>query len=512
MPKNIVICADGTGNTTIKDRGTNVFKLFEAVDGSGHRFDRTLVQQVSIYHDGVGTESLRWLRIFTGATGWGLSRNVKQLYGELARVYESGDRIFLFGFSRGAFTVRTLAGLINTCGILDVSRYGSNGLFEKGIRETYTEYRRKYQTWLSRMVFGDNTKKKPDPEKLRKHHFVHIPGFDGSSPPVIHFIGVWDTVDAVGLPLHLADLVNSLFWRFKFPDTKLSPKVGVACHALAIDESRRSFAPVLWDEEPEDRSKPPRIEQVWFAGAHSNVGGGYPRQGMSLTAMDWMMTRCEANGLRFHADVRAAFKGLADVNDKRYDSRAGLGVFYRWTPRDIEKLCSKCHVTPQIHRSVFERIARNTEGYAPGGLPTTCQIVSTSAPPDIRDRLAAIVADAFKPGPPLVQRTKRRQLVGQAGYGLMILTTLIIAGLMLAKYVQDSRRHAENWQQIVAGLADNALSSHWLSVVASTVWHYPWVTILAGASLTLLVWTDHRLDTTYSSFWHHIRERLRLAM
>ena len=126
---------------------------------------------------------------------------------------------------------------------------------------------------------------------------------------------------------------------------------------------------------------------------------------MSLTAMDWMMTRAEANGLRFHADVRAAFKGLADVNDKRYDSRAGLGVFYRWTPRDIEQLCAKCHVTPQIHRSVFERIARNTEGYAPGGLPTELRIVSTSAPPDIRDRLAAIVADAFKPGPPLVQRT-----------------------------------------------------------------------------------------------------------
>jgi uncharacterized protein (DUF2235 family) len=511
MPKNIVICADGTGNTTVKDRGTNVFKLFEAVDANGHRIHPALTQQVAIYHDGVGTESLKWLRLFTGATGWGLSRNVKQLYGELARVYQPGDRIFVFGFSRGAFTVRTLAGLINTCGILDVSQYGSNSLFQQGILDTYKQYRRKYQTWLSRVLRGDHTKK-PEPKALQDHHYVKIPGFDGTDPPVIHFIGVWDTVDAVGLPLHLSDLVNTFIWRFKFPDTKLSKKVGHACHALAIDEARRSFAPVLWDEEPEDRSKAPRIEQVWFAGAHSNVGGGYPRQGMSLTALDWMMTRAEAHGLRFHADVRAAFRGLADANDKRYDSRAGLGVFYRWTPRDIEQLCAVCHVTPQVHRTVFERIARNTEGYAPGSLPTRCQIVSTSAKPDVRDRLAAIVAEAFHPGPPLLRRTKSRQLFGQAGYALMILTTLIIAWLMLAKYVEDSRLGAPNWRQIIAGLADNAVSSHWLSVVASTVWHYPWVPILAAASLTLLVWTDHRLDTYYSSFWHRIRDRLRLAM
>ena len=201
------------------------------------------MQQVSIYHDGVGTESLKWLRIFTGATGSGLSRNVKQLYGELARVYESGDRIFLFGFSRGAFTVRTLAGLINACGILDVSRYGSNGLFEKGIRETYTEYRRKYQTWLSRKCSVKHREEAGSRETAEASTTCDIPGFDGGSPPVIHFIGVWDTVDAVGLPLHLADLVNTLIWRFKFPDTKLSQKVGFACHALAIDESRRSFAP-----------------------------------------------------------------------------------------------------------------------------------------------------------------------------------------------------------------------------------------------------------------------------
>ena len=149
MPKTIVICADGTGNTTIKGRGTNVFKLYEAVDQNGHRFEAGKNQQVAIYHDGVGTENLKWPRLFGGVFGWGLSRNVKQLYGEVARVYDPGDQIYLFGFSRGAFTVRTLAGLIVTCGILDPSRYNTNDAYWKAVRQAYCEYRRKYQTRVS---------------------------------------------------------------------------------------------------------------------------------------------------------------------------------------------------------------------------------------------------------------------------------------------------------------------------------------------------------------------------
>jgi len=123
MAKNIVICSDGTGNTTIKGRGTNVFKLFEAVDVNGHRTRADLRRQLAFYDDGVGTQELRWIRAFAGATGYGLSRNVKRLYRELCRVYEPGDSIYLFGFSRGAFTVRTLAGLVTDCGILSAADY-----------------------------------------------------------------------------------------------------------------------------------------------------------------------------------------------------------------------------------------------------------------------------------------------------------------------------------------------------------------------------------------------------
>ena len=116
--KNIVICSDGTGNTTIKGRGTNVFKVFEAVDQNGHKRDPWLRPQIAFYDDGVGTQSLKVLKLVGGATGLGLSRNVRRLYRALCRVYDPGDKIFLFGFSRGAFTVRTLVGLISACGIV----------------------------------------------------------------------------------------------------------------------------------------------------------------------------------------------------------------------------------------------------------------------------------------------------------------------------------------------------------------------------------------------------------
>src|SRR6187397_150500 len=128
MPKNIVVCSDGTGNTAIKGRGTNVFKLFEAIDLNGHKTRPELTPQVVLYDDGVGTETFKPLKIFTGATGWGLSRNVRQLYKELVRIYDPGDRIFLFGFSRGAFTVRTLVGLIAKIGLVDPGKLVEHGL------------------------------------------------------------------------------------------------------------------------------------------------------------------------------------------------------------------------------------------------------------------------------------------------------------------------------------------------------------------------------------------------
>jgi hypothetical protein len=506
MPKNIIICADGTGNTTVKGRGTNVFKLFEAVDGNGHRSDPRLTPQVAIYHDGVGTEVYKWVRILSGATGWGLSRNVKQLYGELARVYEPGDRIYLFGFSRGAFTVRTLAGLITTCGILDLDKYRTNRVFTKGIRASYTAYRRKYQTWLSKQVFGPRT---IEPAALREMFSVDIPGLVEPDRPVIEFIGVWDTVDAVGLPFRLADIINQVFWRFKFPDTHLSEYVAHACHALALDEARQSFEPVLWQERPGDGE---RIEQVWFAGVHSNVGGGYPRQGMSLVALDWMMKRAETHGVRFLPELRSLYSGAADVNDKGYDSRSGLGVFYRWKPRNVQALCREYGVMPKVHRSVFERLARNTDGYAPGSLPTNLEVVSTTLPPNVLDSIAATIEAAFGGKPPLVEQGRVWRVIGVTGYALLIAAVATLLALIFTTFIRDARAAAHGWRATVLAVANTVISSHWINVIVRTAWHHPSVIAMVAASLTLLLWADRRLDAFYSQFWHRIRRKLREAL
>ena len=190
------------------------------------------------------------------------------------------------------------------------------------------------------------------------------------------FVGVWDTVAAVGLPFkELTDFWNAFIHPFKFPDFKLSPQVQAACQALAIDDERHTFSPMMWDEESEEDKD--RIEQVWFAGVHSNVGGGYPKQGMSLVALDWMMRRAELAGLRFVESERERYFLLQNVHDKLYNSRSGPKVFYRYKPRDVAKICADNHVEPQIHVTALERLAHATQGYAPGNLPATFTIATT---------------------------------------------------------------------------------------------------------------------------------------
>jgi uncharacterized protein (DUF2235 family) len=504
MPKNIIICADGTGNTTVKGRGTNVFKLYEAVDQNGHRFDSTAVQQVAIYHDGVGTESLKWLRIFGGVFGWGLSRNVKQLYGELARVYDPDDRIFLFGFSRGAFTVRTLAGLLTSCGVLDPKRYPTNYGFWKAVRQAYRHYRRKYQTVFSRLLRG---KVIIDDEFLRKEYSVGIEAFADPDRKLIEFIGVWDTVDAVGSPFGIADIINSTVYRFKFPNRTLSSEVAHACHALALDEPRHSFKPVLWKEQPGDES---RVEQVWFAGSHSNVGGGYPRQGMSLVALDWMMRKAEAHGVRFLPQQRLMYRDGTDVDDKFYDPRAGLGMFYRWKPRNVPELCRTSNVAPKVHRTVFQRIARNTEGYAPGSVPPDSEVV-TSSSPEISRAIRQLVASQHANDRSLIERERRAHLLGVTAYWLMILTTLTCLALILGTYYGDIQT-IDGWRNRTLAMIRTIISTNWIAVTARTIWRYPW--LLAGALLALFInlRVDRHLDACYSEFWHRLRAPLRTLL
>ena len=154
----------------------------------------------------------------------------------------------------------------------------------------------------------------------------------------------------------------------------MSDAVTQAFHALSLDEQRQSFQPLLWDEA----RHADRITQVWFAGVHSNVGGGYPKQGMSLVALDWMMRNAEDAGLRFNCHDREDYRDHSSSDDKLYDPRAGLGTFYRWKPRDVQQICADHHMGPaKVHISALERLAHGTEDYAPANLPPQALIMYT---------------------------------------------------------------------------------------------------------------------------------------
>jgi uncharacterized protein (DUF2235 family) len=503
--KNIVICSDGTGNTTIKGRGTNVFKLFEAVDVIGHRTDPSLRRQLAFYDDGVGTQELRWIRAFAGATGYGLSRNVKRLYRELCRVYEPGDAIYLFGFSRGAFTVRTLAGLIGDCGLISPTDYPTERAFRQQARNAYKSYRRKYRALLTRLL----PKHGMTADEFREKYARRDP--DGRlHQPRIRLLGVWDTVDAVGLPFRLADFWNTVIWQFKFKTTSLGSIVEKGCHALAMNDDRASFEPVLWNEPP---GGDPRIEQVWFAGAHSNVGGGYPQQGLSLVALDWMLGKAEAQGLRFNAVALESVRAQQSFADRLYDPRAGLGTFYRWKPRNVRQLCAGKGIdVPRIHLSVIERVVQAPEGYAPGNLPPRCAIVTTEHDPLISEpTVAAAIAEAHggADAPSLIERQTSWVRLGFAAYLTFIAGTI---GAALRALDLLAGEATTPFAAVAAAFSNvEVLPLRLVTAIGGDVTAASMLIAGLGLGYLLSDVSDRRTTQVYSAFWHRSRPVLREA-
>ncbi len=364
--RNIVLLSDGTGNGAAKRNRTNVWRLYQALDL--HRPD-----QVAFYDDGVGSQEFLPLKILGGVFGFGMKRNVIELYKFLCRNYEQGDKIYLFGFSRGAFTVRVLAGMIAFCGLYGA--YGDDRDLHKTARRNYSAFRSRFEGGLLNRLWRTFSRAPREPVS--------------TTTPDIEFVGVWDTVDAYGLPIdELAVLWDKLIIQIRFPDRELSPKVKRACHAVAVDDERLTFHPVLWNESNETDLN--RIEQVWFSGVHSDVGGGYPMYDLSLVTLDWMMSKAEAPnptspGLHFIPRLRDETVKHSDWHGMQHDSRAGLAAYYRYKPRSVAQLCddstNKVKIeTPKIHRGVLERIKGNSIPYAPAGVPASYEVVTTRGP------------------------------------------------------------------------------------------------------------------------------------
>jgi uncharacterized protein (DUF2235 family) len=514
MAKNIIICSDGTGNTAIKGRGTNVFKMFESADLNSHRFHPERTPQVAIYDDGVGTESFKVLRILGGAAGYGLSRNVRQLYKELCRIYDPGDRIYLFGFSRGAFTVRSLTGFIGVCGIIDVARLGGSEDLDELVKHAYAVYRGCYRTWLMKKLLGQ-----PDRSVSAQFRQRHCHGDEK-----IRFIGVWDTVDAVGLPLHVSELVNKLIYQFKFPDLVLSRCVERAVHALAIDDERQSFHPLIWDERTPLQSGQ-SIEQVWFAGVHSNVGGGYPKQGMSLVTLDWMMREAEQAGLRFVPADRQFFREHANVDDKLYDARSGLGVFYRWMPRNIARMCRDSGLQPKIHLSVLERAAHGTEDYRPGNLPPASVVVITRTDDDEKNAAALDRAEEVQKAlwagrtqdRSLLEIVAREVLIGRLSYRVFATTcavVLLCAAWMSDPTVDSVPTYLGNLLKLLFGLLTSPFDTTVGLFERSRMALVLPLALVAGLLLAWLLssWSTRGMNRAFAEFWFTHQQKLRTAL
>jgi uncharacterized protein (DUF2235 family) len=269
MAKRLIVCLDGTWNSPDKDgKATNVVKIMRAVapvDDQG-------TEQITFYDAGVGADSSGLERLYDGVTGRGLEQNVRDGYRFLASNWLPGDEIYLFGFSRGAFTARSLCGLIGVVGLLprrDLDR----------LSEAWKLYR--------------TPEGQRDPAACRALRSLR-PG-----DVRIKCLGVWDTVGARGVPGQLLQWMNK---RHEFHDVRLPSFVDCAFQGLAIDEKRRPFGPVLW-EKPESMAHEPTIEQVWLPGVHANVGGGYEDSGLSDMALSWMISRVQAHShLAFDED------------------------------------------------------------------------------------------------------------------------------------------------------------------------------------------------------------------
>jgi uncharacterized protein (DUF2235 family) len=400
-PRQIILLSDGTGNSAAAVWRTNVWRVFESLD-------LTESSRIALYDDGVGSSSFKPLAILGGAFGYGLKRNVIHLYSFLCRNYreppagasEPAPQIYMFGFSRGAFTIRVLIGLIDSQGLVP---YHSEAQLYRDAKAAYRAYRRERYT---KNVFVNQLRNLRDIviEGLKApHHRYDRTELATKPKPKIHFVGLWDTVAAYGLPIdEMTRGVDLMIWPLELPNRRFAAeRIAWARHALSLDDERTTFHPVLWSEsdiapvaaraDGYRYVQDERLSQVWFSGVHSNVGGGYPDDSLACVPLYWMLREAQLKGLKLKIDppvqpdsVKRAL-WASDRDGRLYDSRSGLGGYYRYGPRKMADLCNarnsndpKDEVTiaePKIHFSVFERMKNGAHAYAPFVLPETYAVV-----------------------------------------------------------------------------------------------------------------------------------------
>lgn len=348
--RRLIVCFDGTWNTP--DSGsqpTNVVKLLRAIPS---RADDG-ISQIAFYDKGVGTGGLTD-RIIGGASGAGLTENVIDGYRFLGNNYSDNDEIYIFGFSRGAYTARSLAGLIGQVGILMPECLGGSlHKVMKILRDRSLDHEGKQRTI----------------EEMNLDRYVDVS---------IKCVGVWDTVGSLGIP---GDLGRQFYLKpYRFHDVQLGAKVDVALHAVAIDEKRSAFAPTLWVSKD---GRPLRddqvVEQVWFSGVHSNIGGSYPDTGLSDIALDWMVKRVKRHANIMFDDLYLKKICFPRIDGIGYESRTALYQDSKIYPyqRLIKQTIPEGSGFGEWFRRTFKKLDRRN--IVPAGLHTVNEMLHVSA-------------------------------------------------------------------------------------------------------------------------------------
>lgn len=370
MPKNVVLCCDGTANEFARDR-TNVVKLFSTLEQDSSR-------QVAYYHPGLGTMeppgallglSRRVTRCLGKAIGYGLDLDIRDAYVFLMNNYDEGDKVFLFGFSRGAYTARVVAALLYLYGLIP---RGNEPFVPYAIR-------------MLLAIHNIETKGRERTEDEERyfdlaHDFKNIFGTRVCKP---WFVGVWDTVSSVGWyqnPLSL-------------PYTAQNPDIEIGRHAISIDERRAFFRTNLWmPKAPPAPTGPKNLKQIWFPGVHCDVGGGYPEMesGLSKISLQWMLREASDAGLLVEPGKRDTVLGQSgggyaapDANAKIHESLKGfwwlaeflLKRHYNWKKGEWEhrmNLGRRRTIPPGslIHESAYQRGNEYKKLLPLDGIPT----------------------------------------------------------------------------------------------------------------------------------------------
>jgi uncharacterized protein (DUF2235 family) len=343
--KRLALFLDGTWNVVADN--TNVWRMKSLCAPQGTDGLRQLVY----YNAGVGTQF--GSRVRGGMFGYGLDQVVIESYEWLIEQYEEGDEIFIFGFSRGAYTARSLAGFVAKCGLL---RPGA----PLGVKQMYERYRRGSEARTLWALHAEQQTAMAGALSVEEQWMLKY-----SMRVPIKLVGVWDTVGALGVPaFHISGFSRS---SFGFLHTGLRLPIQHGFHALAVDEHREAFSPTLWTKH-ESATAPDRpltsVEQRWFVGAHANVGGGCESDLLAQVPLRWMMTRASALGLAFRSDVALDGDAVtAPISDSFGEFMHGL---YRLAKLDrpyyrpIDRSAAGEHnVNETIDASVFERWRRD---------------------------------------------------------------------------------------------------------------------------------------------------------